>query len=414
MVAFGGIRLYYSAVNKKLASDSDMAADRGADSMLWRILPAGSAMLALLVFAFSASIIPSILMRAAPDLGVRPEVLATVITIQFIGFFAASVGGGIAADRFGKKLILRSACILMAIGALLWARAHRLEVIFLGSFVMGMAGGVLESVSSALLSDLFPRRRKMFLNLSQIAYCLAAASGPFIIGKLLPEGVSWRVFFSALAVMPCVLFVFYSLSRIPHLHDRERISLSEMKQIIRRRSFLNPCAIMFLYVFSEATCAIYINYYMDTYHHTSQQWAISSLGVFWISMMAGRILCAFIPEEFSYRNIITILMAASGAAMVSQVFIHTWQMSVVFFAAAGFFQAGTWPLIIGMTTTHNRGYSGTVVGITVACGALAIIAVPLVMRPLFGLLPAPTVFAVAALPLFAGAVLARCQPEGSD
>lgn len=388
-----------------------MTANAKTNGTLWKVLPASAAMCALAIFAFSASIIPAVLMRAAHDFVIRPELLATVIAVQFVGFFAASVGGGIAADRFGKKLLLRAACLLMATGALLWATAQRLEVIFLGSFVMGMAGGVLESMSSALLSDLFPHKRKMFLNLSQLVYCLAAAGGPFLMGKFLPEGTSWRVFFSALAALPCMLFVLYSLSHIPHLHDEERISLLELKQIIRRWSFLNPCVLIFLYVFSEATCAVFMNYYLRTHYHAPEQWAIYSITIFWVSMAAGRILCACIPEEFSYRNIITILMVASGLAMASQVFIRTWQMSIVFFTFVGFLQAGTWPLIIGMTATHNRSYSGTVVGITVACGALGMVVAPPVMSILFGVLAAPLVFAVVALPLFAGSILVRYQSE---
>ncbi len=60
------------------------------NSPLWKVLPASAAMCALIIFAFSASIIPAALMRAAHDFAIRPELLATVIAVQIVELSAVN------------------------------------------------------------------------------------------------------------------------------------------------------------------------------------------------------------------------------------------------------------------------------------------------------------------------------------
>lgn len=377
-----------------------------ADRNYWKILPALAALFSLTVFAVSANVIPSILLRASRDFNISPELLSGATTVQFVGFIFATILGGIFADHVGKKAVFVAACFFTVVGALTWYFASSIGMVILGSLAMGMGGGVLESMSSALLSDLFPDKRKLYLNLSQAAYCIGAAAGPYLIGMLLGwEGVSWRLIFLLLAVMALVLFVFYSLSRIPKSTDDEAISPKILSRIIGKWSFICPCIVIFLYVFAETVHMVFINYYLRKHFQAPENWAVYGLSIFWLSMTLGRMLCALIPESVSYRKIIASLMFASGLLMFSQMFVQQWQVGIVIFALTGFVFSGTWPLIIGLTAKINPGYSGTVIGGTVAAGAVGTVVAAPVMGLCFTLLPLSYAFSFASLSLFIGAVL---------
>ena len=372
----------------------------------WKILPAFAALFSLTVFAVSANIIPSILLRAARDFNISPELLSGATTIQFAGFILATILGGIFADRVGKKAVFLAACLFTLSGALIWYCSGSLGMVSLGSLAMGMGGGILESMSSALLSDLFPNKRKLYLNLSQAAYCIGAASGPYLIGMLITrEEISWRLIFLFLAAMAFVLLVFYGLSRIPKSSEEEAISFQIFTRIMKKWSFICPCVVLFMYVFAETAHMVFINYYLRRHFQAPENWAVYGLSIFWLSMTLGRTICAFIPESMSYRKIIASLMFVGGLLMFSQLFVHQWQIGIAIFALTGFVFSGTWPLIIGLTAKINPGYSGTVIGITVAAGAVGTVVAAPIMGLCFTLLPLSYAFSFASVSLFIGCIL---------
>lgn len=371
-----------------------------------KILPTFSALFSLVVFAISANVVPAILIRAADEFDINPELLANVIAVQFAGFIVATIFGGIAADRFGMKYVFLTACVFTIAGSGIWFSAKSLQTIYFGSLVMGMGGGTLEGLSSTLLSDLFPTRRKLVLNISQVAYCVGAVSGPFLIGWLLPAGVvSWRLFFAALSSLALVLLVFYALCSIPSTAKAETISYNILIEIIKKWSFICPCLVIFLYVFSETTCVAFMNVYLYKHCQSPEKWAIYSISIFWGTMTVGRILCALIPESFSFQKIIAFLMFISGILLAAQSVVDEWHVSLILFALTGFIFSGTWPLIVGMTATYNPGYSGTVIGVTIATGALGCVFAPPLTGLLFKYFPGALALGMTSIPLFLGAWL---------
>lgn len=375
------------------------------------LLPTLAAMLSLMVFGFSANVLPSVLLRAAEDFAIRPERLANVTALKYACYILATIVGGMVADRVGKKAVFIAACCFTGGGALICALARGLPGFYAGSAFIGMGGGMLESLSSALLSDLFPHRRKLMLNLSQVGYCIGAVLGPFLIGRWLPAGVSWRVFFGLLVAMAAALLTVYALARIPKTQTEASKAVGGTRTVIARWSFIFPCVIIFLYVFAETGVALFMNMFLRAHRNAPENWAIYSISVFWVTMTVGRLICAVIPERFSFERLVALLMAGSGVTLLAQGLNAHWGVHLALFGVTGFVFAGTWPLIIGLTTGRNPGLSGTVVGLTVAVGALGCIVAPLVLGGLFLVLPAGGVFALLSLPLFAGAFLALATED---
>ncbi len=367
--------------------------------------PAAIAALAsLFVFAVSSNALPAVLLRAADGLSVSMGTLAQVSAIQFCGFMIAAIAGGIVSDLIGKKIVLQIACLLLLAGSAVWSLADSLSMAFIGGALMGLGGGIIESMSTTVLSDMYPEQRKFFLNFSQIIYCLGAVAGPAVMSWLLPLGVSWRVCFAGIAATSFLLVVLFSHAILPISTHDERIHFEALKTIIRRRSFLLPCFAIFLYVLVEASVVLYGNAYLQTVHQAPERWAIAFLSLFWTGMMLGRWGCASIPERIPNAPLIASLLLLSATTLILQHWVAGWVPCLILLVLTGTALSGIWPLIVGMSAALNPHYSGTVLGITIAAGALGNVTAPTLMNALFAYASSHAIFPILALPLLLAAV----------
>ncbi len=359
----------------------------------------------MFAFGFAANALPAALLRAADSFGTPFTTLARVSALQFAAFFLAAVGGGLLADRYGKQRILESGCLLLAGGGLAWSAARGLPAAALGSTLLGLGGGILESMGCAVLTDAYPRRRRLLLNVSQIFFCLGAISGPALMGLLLPRGVDWRWFFGGVAAVGLALLWLYAPVRLPPPGSEERIDRHALRALAGRARFWIPCAVIFGYVLCESGVGLFLNAYLRTAAGAPEDWAIYAVAAFWAAMALGRLLCAALPEHLDGGRIVTLLLLAAAAVLAALPLCRGWQSAFALLTLTGFVFAGTWPLIVGLATAWNPRYSGTVVGVTVAVGSLGCIAAPLALAPAFQRLPPVTVFPLSALALLAGAAV---------
>gem|GEM_PF-185232 len=365
-------------------------------------------LLSLILFAVSANIVFAALVRMSRDFNVSPERLAVLSAIQFTGFFLACLGGGILADMWGKRRVLQAGAGLVIVGAAMWAAAPNPRLAAAAALLMGLGGGALEGVGSALLADLFPSRRKFVLNMSQVAYGVGAAGAPAVMARLLPLGLSWRWFFagtSAFAVLPLVLL---AVANVPERSARPDTGLEPSRRwwcVLTRAGLLLPCLIVFLYVFAEMGTVTFLAFYLQEIRGAPEQWAISGISAFWVSMIFGRIGCAFVPERVPHELVIGALLAAAALALLGQAAVRSWPLSFALFAVTGLAFAGTWPLIIAMVATRFEQVSGTAVGATIACGSIGCVVAAPVLGPILGGTHPERAFLLLAVFLGVGVVL---------
>ncbi|MBQ7652730.1 MAG: hypothetical protein IJS15_17365, partial [Victivallales bacterium] len=143
-----------------------------------------------------------------------------------------------------------------------------------------------------------------------------------------------------------------------------------------------PSICQFCYVFPETGMATFLGIYLKDYLHAPESMSIYCLPLFWAMVIAGRLLCAYLPQKQRYEWIIAALMLVSGGVIACQTFVTSWKISMMLFGLTGFAFSGIWPLNVSLATTRNLEDSGAATGITISAGAMGCIVNPLVMGPL--------------------------------
>lgn len=362
-------------------------------------------LLVMVLFAMTSNIVFASLSRVSMDFDVPSELFSATVSVQFSGFFVTCLLLGILSDRFGKRIILTGACVLAALGALGWCISPQLRgpvsgifgmfgyegsketiavvSVSLGALLMGAAGGVLESVGSAILTDLHPDKSKLYMNLSQAAYCVGAITPTYLMGWLYPLGVSWKVFFVGTAVCSLLLAAYCFCMKLPK-NSQAKAGHGNFRSTMRiLPSVAVPCISNFCYVFPEMASATFLGIYLKNFLNAPESMSIYCLPMFWSAVIVGRLACAFLPQKQKYEYIIAALMFAAGLFTVFQPFVTSWQMSMVLFVLTGLAFSGTWPLIVSLASSRNLEDSGTAAGVTISVGSLGCIFNPIILGPLF-------------------------------
>ena len=149
-----------------------------------------------LIFPVMPDLIRELTGRDLSDAAIWGGVLATSYAVmQF--FFGPIVGN--LSDRFGRKPILISALIILALDYLIMAMAHTIWLLLLGRLLAGITAAT-QSTASAFMADVSaPEEREKNFGLIHAAMGIGFALGPLIGGLL--AGIDTRAPFYAAAVL---------------------------------------------------------------------------------------------------------------------------------------------------------------------------------------------------------------------
>jgi fucose permease len=142
--------------------------------------------------------------------------------------------------------------------------------------------------------------------------------------------------------------------------------------------------------------------------------AIQAIGYFWAAMLVGRLLCGWLPDHWSERVLISLTMGLGAIAVAASLLAGDWRYALAFFVAAAFLMGGAWPTAVALTGARHRRHASTVVGVTVALGALGCIVAPPLMGAMFQIVDARLVMAMPAIPLLLGALWVLPVPRQAD
>ena len=251
------------------------------------------------------------------------EFAATGLTLAAIGLIvpAGAAGGivgtllaGVGSDVFGRRRLVWLAALLLAAALALAAGATRWLLFVLGLVLVSMAQGALSTGINAMIADAKRTARARALNLLHGVYGLGAAVSPLIIGSLIDRGLLWRWVMAGTGL----LWLTYSLV-VHQFYRAERLDAPGDKvpppnvRMLRERPFLALFLIAFIYNGVAVSLLTWIAVFTQKSAGFSTFVSVSMISVFYVALTIGRFACAVVAERLGYAG--TLLLLAFGITL---------------------------------------------------------------------------------------------------
>ncbi|GAB4453347.1 MAG: MFS transporter [Armatimonadaceae bacterium] len=306
-----------------------------------------------------------------PRIGALFQVTPAVQGQVFLASFGGSVSGvllsGTLSDRLGRKPVLLLCLAATLCGTLLFARSPSFLGVLLASGLVGAGGAGAQTVSSALLSDLFAERRTVYINAIQIAFGAGAVCAPLFVQPFVLTGGNWRIFYLLLAGFQAALLILLALLRVSRSASTpvSETASSGSVNLLRERPLLVLCLSAFLY--SGAEVALFS--WMPTYLQTFPGGATAAglvVSAFWLPMTVGRACLSLLLRRVSLHTL-RFGLAAGGtlASTLALLLPQPWWM-LAGVALSGLFFSGIFSVLLADGGSRYPHTAGTTLGLIVA------------------------------------------------
>jgi inositol transporter-like SP family MFS transporter len=225
-----------------------------------------------------------------------------------IGCAIGAIGGGWLGDKLGRKRIYQYDLLVYAAGILCIALAVNREMLFLGTFVVGLAVGADVPTSLALVGEFAPAKsRGKLLGFTQVAWCLGPVIVLWLALVLAPLGMlGIRIVFLHLVVVALITWAMRrGLTESARWTEAAKTAPAARHQVRALFSGSNLRALVWtatIYLFwnlAAGTAGIFNPYIIRTLHAGSQAASVGLASAGFIIMM---IVTVTVFMRFSDRN----------------------------------------------------------------------------------------------------------------
>jgi len=155
------------------------------------------------------SIIGIIILPMTSALNLNNNELGLIAAASLVGMFLGGFIGGVAADKFGRKILYLLVLVILSLFSLFQFWVASAWSLILLRLVLGMAIGADHPLALSLLAEFLPRKPRGTILASLVMVWFAGASMAYICGELILRFMGedgWR-YALASAVVPGILFL---------------------------------------------------------------------------------------------------------------------------------------------------------------------------------------------------------------
>ena len=185
------------------------------------------------------------------------------------------------------------------------------------------------------------KNKDSIINLGHGFFAIGALTSPFIASSLINRQMNWRILYIIVIGIVLLSFISHLLvnkKQVSSLKEREIIPIRETFKYRGKNIYMMFTAIMMLfYVMSEVT----IFSWAPTFFRIEKLFDLYSasiiVSVFWIGILAGRLIISFLSYKFKAGN---LLMALSIISLIGLILAIFPALQIINFIGAGLIGLG--------------------------------------------------------------------------
>ncbi|HTN07087.1 MFS transporter [Agriterribacter sp.] len=317
-----------------------------------------SACCGLLLFGIALLTLGSVAQGLQQNFKLDKLEAGTLFAILPAGLLTGSLFFGPVCDRYGYKILLVSACLLLATGFTGIAYSPSTGWLQFSIFIFGLAGGIINGATNAVVADISGAYKGANLSLLGVSFGIGALGLPFVLG-MLKQYYTYPIILSGAAVIACGVALFYLLIRFPLPKITRAVPLKSSFGLLKDVVLL----LIAFYLFCQSSLEAIVNNWTTTFlteqKNISQSNALYALSAGITGMTLMRLLTGTVFRKITAKR---ILLFSFGLFLCGIVLL---QITASFFTALsgllllGAGIAGGFPIMLGLVGSRYAALSGT-------------------------------------------------------
>ncbi len=333
--------------------------------------------LILTVFGASLTIVSPLLTTIAEFYGVSIVEAGALLSLSFAGFGTFIFCSGYLSYRLNSNRLMVIALLLFSVslGAFIYAPTFALAAFCM--FVVGGAGGIIDTMVIALLAELNPKKSAMWINMSQGFLGLGAVGGPLLVFFL--GATHWQLNYSFVFWASIGASVLYFLCKRPVYSRVESFDFGAIKKVVRDPIIIKTSIALFMYMGAEIAVWGWLATFLTVELNVSADGSSMAIALFWGMSTVGRFASAALMTRFKARSLAIILAACSTVTTGMLIGVTSDVLIWGVIALLGLSVSGLWALIVSVGNELKGGANPMEFSFIIGVGGIGGTVIPFMM-----------------------------------
>jgi FHS family glucose/mannose:H+ symporter-like MFS transporter len=316
----------------------------------------------MFVFGIDLAILGALLPSLFRGMHLEPTQAGSLFMFLNGGALIVTMLSGPAFDRFGFKILLLIASVLDAISLFGIAHAQTYPMLALCSFLLGLAGGGLNSGTNAFVADLYPEAQAVALSRLGVFFGFGACFIPIFIGSLLSLLTLKAILILTASIALVPGFFFLVLRFPPGKQATTGFTLRQALGVLKSRLVLLLGVLLFFESGNEMNSNAWLAAFLDRKLGLAPATSLYYLSAFWGSVIVGRAISPVLLRRLRETTLVQICATVAVAALSVLVLFPDPLVSLIAAVIAGLCISPIYPCVLGFAAARFPGLSGTVFG----------------------------------------------------
>ena len=318
----------------------------------------GAACAGLLLFGIGLITLGSV----APDLKTKfhlDEISSgTLFSILPLGILTGSLLFGPICDKYGYKLLLTIACILMFCGFEGIAYSANLGLLKLSVFFFGVGGGAINGATNAAVADISAKDKGAELSILGVFFGIGALGMPALLG-LLRNYFSFETILAIVGIFTLAVAVFYALIRFPEPKQKQGFPLQQSFLLLKDSLILLIAFFLFCQSSFEAIINNWTTLFLADRLSIDANDALYALSLFVAGLTIMRLITGTVLRKMNGLNIMFISFGLMIAGLILLKTSNSLTIAIIGLILLGAGIAGGFPIMLGIVGSRYSKLSGT-------------------------------------------------------
>lgn len=273
-------------------------------------------------------------------------------------------------SRLGEKTLLSLSALIVSLCQLGILFLPPVHWVFALNFINGVGAAMIETIVATLMMEVFIGRRAVAMSYLEVSFGVGALVMP-VIASLLIAHDTWRFAFlvtGCLGAFLAVMWKFVSFSK-------EDVDVSQsldasMPSLPKVQSKMVKSLLLFLFVFMifmytgiEGSLNNFLSSIFIKYLGEIPSYASLSIGIFWVSMVIGRIATGWIIRKVTYSRYLLFSIAGTLVVLICFILLKNAMAGYALVALLGLAMSGIYSITMVFANHTLPGLARLVTGL---------------------------------------------------